>query len=53
MEHVLTRAVGLDTAVTADHGFGPARKGDVFALVTDGVWAALAPAVLSRPSPAA
>lgn len=48
MEHVLTRAVGLDTAVTADHGFGPARKGDVFALVTDGVWAALAPADLHR-----
>ena len=42
MEHVLTRAVGLDTSVTADHGFGPAHAGDVFALVSDGVWAALA-----------
>ena len=42
MEHVLTRAVGLDTSVTADHGFGLARAGDVFALVSDGVWAALA-----------
>ena len=42
MEHVLTRAVGLDTSVTADHGFGLTRAGDVFALVSDGVWAALA-----------
>ena len=48
MEHVLTRAVGLDTSVTADHGFGPARAGDVFALVSDGVWAALAASDLQR-----
>ena len=48
MEHVLTRAVGLDTTLTADHGFGPARPGDVFALVSDGVWAALAATDLQR-----
>ena len=48
MEHVLTRAVGLDTSITADHGFGPARAGDVFALVSDGVWAALAAPDLQR-----
>ena len=48
MEHVLTRAVGLDTSITADHGFGPARAGDVFALVSDGVWAALAASDLQR-----
>lgn len=48
MEHVLTRAVGLDTSVTADHGFGPLRPGDVFALVSDGVWAALAATDLQR-----
>lgn len=48
MEHVLTRAVGLDTSVTADHGFGPVRPGDVFALVSDGVWASLAATDLQR-----
>ena len=48
MEHVLTRAVGLDTSITADHGFGPLRPGDVFALVSDGVWAALAATDLQR-----
>ncbi len=48
MEHVLTRAVGLDTSITADHGFGLARVGDVFALVSDGVWAALAAPDLQR-----
>ena len=48
MEHVLTRAVGLDTSITADHGFGPARAGDVFALVSDGVWAAVAASDLQR-----
>jgi serine/threonine protein phosphatase PrpC len=48
MEHVLTRAIGLDTSVTADHGFGPLRPGDVFALVSDGVWAALAATDLQR-----
>lgn len=48
MEHVLTRAVGLDTSLTTDHGFGPLRPGDVFALVSDGVWAALAATDLQR-----
>ena len=48
MEHVLTRAVGLDTSITADHGFGPTRAGDVFALVSDGVWAAVAAFDLQR-----
>jgi serine/threonine protein phosphatase PrpC len=48
MEHVLTRAVGLDSSLTADHGFGPLRAGDVFALVSDGVWASLAQSDLQR-----
>lgn len=48
LEHVLTRAVGLDTAISADHGFGPARAGDVFILVSDGVWSALASSDLAR-----
>ncbi len=48
MEHVLTRAVGLDTSITVDHGFGPTHSGDVFALVSDGVWSALALSDLQR-----
>lgn len=43
MEHVLTRAVGLDSKLAVDHGFGPLHAGDVFALVSDGVWAKVAP----------
>ena len=42
MEHVLTRAVGLDSSLTADHGFGPLQAGDVFALLSDGAWSKLA-----------
>jgi serine/threonine protein phosphatase PrpC len=42
MEHVLTRAVGLDRSVVADHGFGPLQVGDVFALLSDGAWGKLA-----------
>ena len=41
MQHVLTRAVGLDSHLTLDHGMGEIRPGDVFLLATDGVWAAL------------
>ncbi|HVL74590.1 MAG TPA: bifunctional protein-serine/threonine kinase/phosphatase [Noviherbaspirillum sp.] len=42
MQHVLTRAVGLDTRLAIDHGMGALREGDVLLLVSDGVWAALA-----------
>ncbi|MBI5329380.1 MAG: bifunctional protein-serine/threonine kinase/phosphatase [Betaproteobacteria bacterium] len=38
MEHVLKRAVGLDTHLTLDHAEGDLAAGDVFALVCDGVW---------------
>lgn len=48
MEHVLTRAVGLDSKLVVDHGFGPLRTGDVFALLSDGVWAKVAQADLAR-----
>jgi serine/threonine protein phosphatase PrpC len=48
MGHVLTRAVGLDTSIVVDHGFGPARSNDVFALVSDGVWASLTVSDLQR-----
>lgn len=39
MQHVLTRAIGLDSHLTIDHGMGPLRAGDVFLLASDGVWA--------------
>ncbi len=41
MQHVLTRAVGLDSQLAIDHGMGELRERDVFLLVSDGVWAAL------------
>lgn len=41
MQHVLTRAIGLDKHLTLDHGMGELRAGDVFVLLTDGVWATL------------
>ncbi|SNT15451.1 Serine/threonine protein phosphatase PrpC [Noviherbaspirillum humi] len=41
MQHVLTRAVGLDSRLAIDHGMGPLQEGDVFLLATDGVWATM------------
>ena len=41
MQHVLTRAIGLDSRLAVDHGMGALREGDVFLLATDGVWSAL------------
>ena len=41
MQHVLTRAVGLDSRLAIDHGMGELRERDVFLLASDGVWAAL------------
>ena len=41
MQHVLTRAIGLDSHLAIDHGMGQLHAGDVFLLATDGVWAAL------------
>ncbi len=38
MQHVLTRAIGLDSRLAIDHGMGELRQGDVFLLATDGVW---------------
>ncbi|MGV3742081.1 MAG: protein kinase domain-containing protein [Burkholderiaceae bacterium] len=40
MQHVLTRAIGLDSHVAVDHGMGEVRQGDVFLLASDGLWAA-------------
>lgn len=41
MQHVLTRAIGLDTRLAIDHGMGELRARDVFLLATDGVWASV------------
>jgi serine/threonine protein phosphatase PrpC len=41
MQHVLTRAMGLDTHLTLDQGMGELRLQDVFLLVSDGVWSSL------------
>jgi serine/threonine protein phosphatase PrpC len=41
MQHVLTRAIGLDSRLAIDHGMGELHERDVFLLVSDGVWASL------------
>ncbi len=41
MQHVLTRAIGLDTRLAIDQGMGELREGDILLLATDGVWSAL------------
>lgn len=41
MQHVLTRAIGLDSQLAIDHGMGELHEGDAFLLATDGVWAAI------------
>ncbi len=41
MRHVLKRAVGLDAHLTADFGEGNLHLGDIFALLSDGVWDSL------------
>ena len=41
MRHVLKRAVGLDAHLTADFGEGNLQTGDIFALMSDGVWDSL------------
>lgn len=38
MRHVLTRAVGLDKHLTVDFAEGALDAGDLFALMSDGVW---------------
>jgi len=41
MRHVLKRAVGLDTHLVVDYSDGELVPGDVFVMVTDGVWEVL------------
>ena len=47
MDHVLTRAIGLDSTLVVDVGMGPIAQGDVFCLVSDGVWSRLSDADLT------
>jgi len=48
MAHVLKRALGLDTHVLPDFGDGELCAGDVFLLVSDGVWEPLGQLELHR-----
>lgn len=48
MEHVLKRAMGLDTLLALDHSEGDLAAGDVFALLCDGVWQPLGQMELHR-----
>ena len=41
MRHVLKRAVGLDTHLVADYTDGELVPGDVFLMVSDGIWEVL------------
>jgi serine/threonine protein phosphatase PrpC len=41
MQHVLTRAIGLDSRVAIDHGMGEMRARDIFLLLSDGVWSSM------------
>ena len=41
MRHVLKRAVGLDAHLTVDFAEGALQVGDIFTIMSDGVWEAL------------
>jgi protein phosphatase len=41
MRHVLRRALGLDSHLVVDFGHGELAPGEVFLMVTDGVWEVL------------
>lgn len=43
MRHVLKRAIGLDSQLVVDYAEGELQLGDVFALMSDGVWERLDP----------
>lgn len=48
MHHVLTRAMGLDRHVAIDFGEGELQSGDLFVLVSDGVWEPLGDVAISK-----
>ena len=48
MRHVLRRAVGLDSHLVIDMATGETEPGDVFLIVSDGVWEVLGNGVIDR-----
>ncbi|MGS0941426.1 protein kinase domain-containing protein [Pseudomonas luteola] len=48
MQHVLTRALGLEVHLIVDFHEGDLQVGDCFLLVSDGVWACLGDAAIRR-----
>lgn len=48
MEHVLKRAIGMDSLLVPDLAEGDLAAGDRFALVCDGVWAPLGPQAIAH-----
>ncbi|WP_018410869.1 bifunctional protein-serine/threonine kinase/phosphatase [Methyloversatilis thermotolerans] len=48
LDNVLHRAVGLDPRLNIDHFDGELQAGDIFVLVTDGVWNTLLDAGIQR-----
>lgn len=48
MDHVLKRAVGLDTYLSVDYAEGDLARGDVFLIACDGVWQPLGQPALHR-----
>jgi serine/threonine protein phosphatase PrpC len=48
MQHVLTRALGLESHLVVDFREGDLQSGDCFLLVSDGVWAVLGDAAIRR-----
>jgi serine/threonine protein phosphatase PrpC len=47
MQHVLTRALGLEQHVVVDYLDGELRRGECFVLLSDGVWATLSEASIA------
>jgi protein phosphatase len=48
LRHVLRRALGLDSHLVVDFGYGELAGGDVFLMVTDGVWEVLGEARIAE-----
>jgi protein phosphatase len=48
LRHVLRRALGLDSHLVVDFGYGELAGGDVFLMVTDGVWEVLGEARITE-----
>jgi protein phosphatase len=48
MRHVLKRAVGLDDQLTVDYAEGLLQPGDIYVILSDGVWSALGNAEIHK-----